>query len=72
MVAWRGAEPRPAGPESPKDGGDLCVDLAELPIELKHCRVRRAISEGPLVERSLGETWRSPRSANMAALSVIP
>jgi hypothetical protein len=28
----------------PKDGGDLCVDLAELPVELKHCWVRRAIS----------------------------
>jgi hypothetical protein len=56
----------------PKDGGDLCVDLAELPVELKHCWVRRAISEGPLVELSLSETWRSPRSANMAALSVMP
>jgi hypothetical protein len=34
---------------SPKDGGDLCV--AELPVELKHCWVRRAISEGPLVQQ---------------------
>jgi hypothetical protein len=49
-----------------------CASIAELPVELKHCWVRRAISEGPLVERSLSETWRSPRSANMAALSVMP